>query len=84
MKVEWIKVEDALPQQRDDGVKLYVVEYGKVRDDVMWHEWGVNWDTCSTEDKTFVTPNSDSEYGGLFSTNGVTHWARKTLPEPPQ
>ena len=82
-KINWIKVEDRLPTAEDDNNGIYVYEYGKVRDDVEWCEWCVDWDTCSVPAKSFATPNSDPEYGGIFKTDGVTHWAPKILPEPP-
>lgn len=82
MKVEWIKIEDGLPEDSEDGDEFYVLEFGNVRDDAEWTTWGIDWDTCDVDPKEFHVPNSDPEYGGRFGAK-VTHWARKKLPEPP-
>lgn len=81
--MKWINVSEKMPSSAEDFSHLYVVEYGKVRDDVMWSEYGIKWDTCHVPPRSFVKPNSDPEYGGLFRSEGVTHWAHKTLPPLP-
>jgi len=91
--MEWIKCSDRMPEktEENDGKVFYTFSYGVVSD----YEWfssypreGTGWSGDRCEGGYFYGPNSDSDYGGEFRVEGVTHWMEKPplppLPEPPK
>jgi hypothetical protein len=84
---EWIGLNDRLPDKFDDEECYYTFSYGVVREDRWFSAFPMNDDGYGNkcEGGCFYGPNSDSDYGGQFKDNGVTHYMKKpSLPNPPK
>ena len=86
---EWISVDERMPEKNEDndGKCYYTFSYGEVRDDEWFSTYPRESDGWGSECQggCFYQPNSDSDYGGEFKADGVTHWMEmppRVLPEP--
>jgi len=73
--MKWINVEDGLPDNTQDGNDFLVVLNSKVYPGI-WSAFA-----ASDEERGFYLRNFDTDYGGLFPFEDITHWM--PFPEPP-
>ena len=91
--MKWISVKDRYPDktEENDGKFYYTFSYGEVRNDEWFSTYpreSTGWSGESCKGGFFYGPNSDSDYGGEFRAEGVTHWMEMPplppMPEPPK
>ena len=87
--MEWISVDECYPDKtaENDGKEYYTFSYGEVSDDKWFSSYpreSTGWCDGSCIGGYFYGPNSDTDYGGEFRDDGVTHWMEKPIIKPPE